>query len=65
MFITTTLGGLALAISVSATAGTVAGALIRPRMDRARIRLVDSVRQTLRRYRRERTVKSPRASGGA
>jgi hypothetical protein len=65
MFITTTLGGLALAISVSVTAGTVAGALIRPRIDRARGRIVDSVRQTLRRYRRYATVKSPRPSGGA
>jgi hypothetical protein len=65
MFITTTLGGLALAISVSVTAGTVAGALIRPRLDRARIRIVDSIQQTLHRYRRETAVKSPRSSGGA
>jgi hypothetical protein len=65
MFITTTLGGLALAISVSVTAGTVAGALIRPRIDRARDRIVGSVRQTLRRHRRDAGVKSPRSSGGA
>ena len=65
MFITTTLGGLALAISVSVTAGTVAGALIRPRIDQARRRMVDSVQQTLRRYRRDAAVKSPRSSGGA
>ena len=64
MFITTTLGGLALAISVSVTAGTVAGALIRPRIDRARRRMVDSVQQTLRWYRRDAAVKSPRSSGG-
>jgi hypothetical protein len=65
MFITTTLGGLALAISVSMTAGTVAGALVRPRLDRARIRIVDSVRQTLHRYRRDAPAKSRRTSGDA
>ncbi len=63
MFITTTLGGLALAISVGVTAGTVAGALIRPSVDRARIRIVDPVRQTLHRYRRDAAAKSRRTSG--
>jgi hypothetical protein len=65
MFITTPLGGLGLAIPVSVTAGTVAGVLIRLRIDRARSRTVDSVRQTQRRYRRDATVKSLRSSGGA
>lgn len=65
MFITTTLGGLALAISVGVTAGTVAGVLIRPRLDRARERIVDSVRQTLRRYRGDAAAHSPQSSGNA
>jgi hypothetical protein len=65
MFVTTTLGGLALAISISMTAGTLVGALIRPRIDRVRDRIVDSAQQTLRRYRRTAAVKSPRSSGGA
>jgi hypothetical protein len=65
MFITTTLGGLALAISVGVTAGTVAGVLIRPRLDRARIRIVDWVRQSLHRYRRDAAANSLRTSGGA
>ncbi len=60
MFITTTLGGLALAISVGVTAGTVAGALIRPRIDRARDRMTDAVRSTLHRIRRATVVKPPR-----
>ncbi len=42
MFIATTLGGLVLAVSVSMLVGTVAGALIRPRIDRACDRVVDS-----------------------
>jgi hypothetical protein len=65
MFITTTLGGLALAISVGVTAGTVAGVLIRPRLDRARERIANSVRQTLLRYRRDAAFESPGISGGA
>jgi hypothetical protein len=60
MFITTTLGGLALAISVGVTAGTVAGALIRPRIDRARDRVANSVRTTFNRLRRAPVVKPPR-----
>ena len=65
MFITTTLSGLALAISVGVTAGTVAGVLIRPRLDRVRERIANSVRQTLHRYRRDAAFESPRTSGGA
>jgi hypothetical protein len=65
MFITTTLGGLALAISVGVTAGTFAGVLIRPQLDRARERIANSVRQTLHRYRRDAAVHSPQTSGNA
>jgi hypothetical protein len=65
MFITTTLGGLALAISVGVTAGTVAGVLIRPRLDRARERIASSIRQTLHRYRPDTAARSPQTSGNA
>ncbi len=65
MFITTTLGGLALAISFGVTAGTVAGVLIRPRLDRVRERIVNSVRETFHRYRRNAAVHMPQNSGGA
>ena len=65
MFITTTLGGLTLVISVGVTAGAVAGVLIRPRLDRARERIANSVRQTLHRYQRDAAVRSPQTSGNA
>ena len=35
MFITTTLGGIALAIAAGCAVGAVAGAMVRPRIDRA------------------------------
>lgn len=65
MFMTTTLGGLALAIFVGVTAGSITGVRIRPRLNQARERIADSVRQTLHRYRRDTAVESPRTSGGA
>lgn len=49
LFITTTLGGLVVAVSVGMTVGAVAGALVRPRFDRARNQVVSSLRRTFRR----------------
>jgi hypothetical protein len=49
MFITTTLGGLALTVSVSLTAGSILGALIRPRLDDAHQKITDSLRRVMRR----------------
>jgi hypothetical protein len=63
MFITTTLGGLALAVTVSVTVGTVAGALVRPSIDRACNRIAESYHRVLRRTRRTVRPKSDTVSG--
>jgi hypothetical protein len=46
MFITTTLGGIALAMTVSTVAGTVAGVLMRPTLERVRDRVVEAIHGT-------------------
>ncbi len=46
MFITTTLGGILAAVSVSTVVGTVAGILIRPRLERTRDRVIHTYRRT-------------------
>ncbi len=51
MFVTTTLGGLVMAISVSVAVGSVAGALVRPRLDRAHARFMEAAHRVLRRTR--------------
>jgi hypothetical protein len=49
MFVTTTLGGLVMAISVGVAVGSVAGALVRPRLDRAHARFMEAAQRVLRR----------------
>ena len=51
MFVTTTLGGLVMAISVGVAVGSVAGALVRPRLDRAHARFMEAAHRVLRRTR--------------
>ena len=63
MFVTATLGGLTLPASVSITAGTVAGALTRPRIDNRRNCIVESLRRSYRGYRRDAAVKPSRFHG--
>jgi hypothetical protein len=51
MFITTTLGGLIVSISIGVAVGSVAGALIRPRFDRAHARALGLAQRVMRRQR--------------
>ncbi len=53
MFITTTLGGLVVAISVAMAVGSVAGALVRPRLDRVHARFLDAALRVMRRQRND------------
>ena len=53
MFVTTTLGGLVVAISVGVAVGSVAGALVRPRVDRAHARFMEAAHRVLRRQRND------------
>ena len=46
MFITTTLGGILAAVSISTVVGTAAGILIRPKLERTRDQFCDSYRRT-------------------
>jgi hypothetical protein len=64
MFVTTTLGGLVMAISVGVAVGSVAGALVRPRLDRAHARLMEAAHRVLRHTRNEtaESRRNPRAA---
>ncbi len=53
MFVTTTLGGLVVAISVGMAVGSVAGALVRPRLDRVRSRFMDVTHRIMRHQRHD------------
>ena len=53
MFVTTTLGGLVVAISVGMAVGSVAGALVRPRLDRAHARFLDAAYRVMRRHKHD------------
>jgi hypothetical protein len=63
MFITTTLGGLVVAISVGMAIGSVAGALVRPHLDRARGRFLDAAHRVMRRNKHDvdNTYRNPSA----
>ncbi len=63
MYVTTTLSGLVAVISVGMAVGSVAGALIRPRLDRAHARLMDAAHRVMRRPRHEADV-TPGSSPG-
>jgi hypothetical protein len=53
MFVTTTLGGLVMAISVGVAVGSVAGALVRPRLDSAYTQILNAAQRLMRRQRHD------------
>ncbi len=64
MFITTALGGLVVAISVGMAVGSVAGALVRPRLGRAHARFLDAAHRVMRRQRHDSGVLHRNPSAG-
>ncbi len=64
MFVTTTLGGLVMAISVGVAIGSVAGALVRPRLDRAHTHLLDAAQRVMRRQRHDSDKSHENSSAG-
>jgi hypothetical protein len=65
MFIATTLGGLVVAISVGMAVGSVAGTLLRPRLDRAHSRFLDAAQRVMSRQRHDSGVPHENPSAGA
>jgi hypothetical protein len=63
MFVTTTLGGLVMAISVGAAVGSIAGTLVRPRLDPAHARFMEAAQRVLRRTRQAAEAHRNRSAG--